>query len=221
MTIPLLLSTLLLSACNEGDRGPAGPKGEPGETGTTGAQEPTGETGATGPAGVAGVAGVDGANGLDGAQIVSSISIYDGGTTVTNGASLVFDTITYSTGNISYNAATGIVTFNEARRYWIQGQVSNDGLPGAPDDDTAKPTTFALSSSQGDFLASSTLLSTGLPSGSGIIDVVVAPATLSLVNASSYGVVLPSSTSPQANIAILRHSPDPDIGLMVQRTGAL
>jgi len=37
------------------------------------------------------------------------------------GSNVVFDTTVYSAGNISYNNATGVITFNEAGRYVLIG----------------------------------------------------------------------------------------------------
>ena len=92
---------------------------------------------------------------------------------------VIFDTITYSNGNISYNSTTGIITFNEAGRYeinwWVATQ-SSQATDGA---------SFALSSSKGDFLVGASPIKKGEVVGIGIIDVVTAPVTLSLVNSSN------------------------------------
>ena len=66
--------------------------------------------------------------------------------TVASGNNVIFDSAVYSAGNISYNAGTGVITFNEAGRYvinwWVATQASQ----------STNGTVFALSSSQGDFL---------------------------------------------------------------------
>lgn len=91
---------------------------------------------------------------------------------------VIFDNTVYSTGNISYNDVTGVITFNEAGRYLINWWVSTQSS-GSP-----SGVTFALSSSQEDFLEGSSPLKTGEVVGVGVINVSVAPVTVSLVNAS-------------------------------------
>jgi len=92
---------------------------------------------------------------------------------------VIFDTTVYSSGNISYNSATGIITFNETGKYilnwWVtaQSSLSTNGI------------VFAISSSQGDFLKGDSPIKTGEVVGIGIIDVLVAPVTVSLVSAST------------------------------------
>nr|WP_312578768.1 hypothetical protein [Sedimentibacter sp.] len=92
---------------------------------------------------------------------------------------VVFDTIVYSAGNISYNNLTGVVTFNEMGRYafnwWVSTQSSS----------SSNGTVFVLSSSQGDSLEGTSPIKTGEVVGVGIIDVISAPVTVSLVNESS------------------------------------
>jgi hypothetical protein len=38
---------------------------------------------------------------------------------VSVGSNVIFNTVVYSAGNISYNSVTGVITFNEAGRYVI------------------------------------------------------------------------------------------------------
>jgi BclA-like protein/collagen triple helix repeat protein len=97
---------------------------------------------------------------------------------VDSGNNVVFDSVVYSSGNISYNSVTGVITFNESGRYnfnwWVATQSSQ----------STNGTVFALSSSQGDFLEGNSPVKTGEVVGFGIIDVASAPVTVSLVNAS-------------------------------------
>ncbi|MFZ7131771.1 MAG: hypothetical protein ACOWWR_05380, partial [Eubacteriales bacterium] len=92
---------------------------------------------------------------------------------------VIFDNIVYSTGNISYNNATGVITFNEVGKYildwWVatQSSTSINGI------------VLAISSSQGDFLQGNSPVKIGEVVGVGIIDVLVAPVTASLVSAST------------------------------------
>ena len=50
------------------------------------------------------------------------------GGNVDSGSNVIFDNIVYSSGNISYNSGTGVITFNEAGRYvldwWVATQTS-------------------------------------------------------------------------------------------------
>ncbi|MDF2567792.1 MAG: hypothetical protein K0R90_1248, partial [Oscillospiraceae bacterium] len=97
--------------------------------------------------------------------------------TVASSGNVIFDSVIYSAGNITYNSLTGVITFNEAGRYvldwWVATQSSPSGIGAV----------FALSSSQGDFLEGNSPIKTGEVVGIGIVDVVEAPVTVSLVNA--------------------------------------
>ena len=98
---------------------------------------------------------------------------------VVTSANVVFDSIVYLAGNISYNNTTGVITFNEAGRYvinWWVGTQTTVSTNGA---------VFALSSSNGDFLEGVSPIRTGEVVGIGIINVVSAPVTVSLVNGSN------------------------------------
>ncbi|MGC6175182.1 hypothetical protein [Lacrimispora sp. 38-1] len=100
-------------------------------------------------------------------------------TSVASGANVLFDTIVYLFGNITYNPATGVITFLETGRYvidWWLATQSSQATNGA---------SFALSSSQGDLLEGSSPIKTGEVFGVSIIDVASAPVTVSLVNISN------------------------------------
>ena len=89
--------------------------------------------------------------------------------TVAVAGNVIFDTVRFTAGNISYNNVTGVITFNEAGRYvinwWVTTQ-SSQSTNGA---------VFALSSSQGDFQIGDSPIRTGEVVGMGIIQVVTAP----------------------------------------------
>ncbi|WP_166428725.1 collagen-like triple helix repeat-containing protein, partial [Lacrimispora algidixylanolytica] len=95
------------------------------------------------------------------------------------GSNVLFDTISYSSGNINYNPSTGTVTFQETGRYiinwWLatQSSQSTNGIA------------FALSSSQGDLLVGNSPIKTSEVYGIGIIEVLSTPVTLSLINVST------------------------------------
>jgi len=220
----VILLTLLVFGCTGDDgsdgvqgitgiQGPAGPQGEQGPAGPQGEQGIQGVAGAQGPQGPQGPAGADGSDGSDGATYVLAAPAYSSGASVTVSSNVVFNTVSYASGNISYNPVTGVVTFNEANRYIIHWDVSTDGLIGAINTATAD-VGFTLSSSQGDSHPVVSLLSTGQISGFGIIDVVAAPVTLSLINDSSNDVQL-ADVSPNAHMMI--NSRDGTIALNVSR----
>lgn len=98
---------------------------------------------------------------------------------VAGSSNVIFDTIVYTDGNISYDTVTGVVTFNEAGRYpisWWVSTLSSASTVGA---------VFAVSTSQGDLLEGASPIKTGEVVGFAIVDVAVAPVTMSLINASS------------------------------------
>ena len=108
---------------------------------------------------------------------------------VPSAGNVIFDTVVYSFGNVSYSDETGIITFNEPGRYvfnwWVatQSSASSNGA------------VFALSSSQGDLLEGNSPVKSGEVVGIGIIDVAAAPVTVSLINASTalfyYATIVP------------------------------
>lgn len=95
------------------------------------------------------------------------------------GSNVIFDNVVYSAGNISYNPATGVITFNEAGRYeinWWVATLSSTSTNGA---------VFAISSSQGDLIVGNSPIKTGEVVGVSIVNVAVAPVTVSLKNSST------------------------------------
>ncbi len=117
--------------------------------------------------------------------------------TVATGDNVIFDSTIYSSGNISYNTITGVITFNEAGRYvldwWVATQSSQ----------SSNGAVFALSSSQGDFLEGDSPIKTGEVVGIGIIEVVEAPVTVSLVNASTHTFFYPTFVPLKATLVVV------------------
>lgn len=120
------------------------------------------------------------------------------GGNVDSGSSVIFDTIVYSSGNISYNSGTGIITFNEAGRYvldwWVATQTSTS--PGF--------VVFTAVSSQGDNLEGNSPTKTGEVVGIGIIDVISASVTLSLNYTGSGTAILGTSVPVKATLVIIQ-----------------
>ena len=98
--------------------------------------------------------------------------------TVLTGSNVVLDTVIFSSGNISYSPATGVITFNQAGRYVVNWTVAYQGVT-----DASSGAVLALSTSQGDFLQGNSPAPNGQVVGSGIVEVTAAPVTMSLVNA--------------------------------------
>ena len=108
--------------------------------------------------------------------------------TVGSAQNVIFNSTVFTAGNIMYNAVTGTITFMEAGRYtlnwWIATQSS-----------TSQGAVFSLISSQGDSIKGNSPIKTGEVTGFGIIEVVTAPVTVSLVNNGSsdfyYSTIVP------------------------------
>lgn len=117
--------------------------------------------------------------------------------TVASGENVIFDSISSSTGDISYDALTGVITFNEAGRYSIKWWVATQASQAAA-------AVFALTSSQGDYLEGNSPIKTGEVVGFGIVDVTSPPITVSLVNESSsifyFSVIVPLT----ANLVVIQ-----------------
>lgn len=120
-------------------------------------------------------------------------------------ASVVFNTLLFTTGNISYAPLTGIITINEPGRYVInwwavtQASIASAG-PG-----------FALFSSLGAFIQSNSPNKLGPFSGAGIIDIPTVPATISLVNSTSGDVTFSSLVPIKAGLALFKDEPPGDL----------
>jgi hypothetical protein len=125
------------------------------------------------------------------------ISLFLGGTAMSNialqikrtasgivvaGGNVIFDTIDYSAGNISYNPVTGVITFNETGRYIIDWWVATQATS------STNGVVFSITSSQGDIIKGVSPIKTGEVSGIGIVNVNSAPVTLSLANNSTASV---------------------------------
>jgi hypothetical protein len=66
--------------------------------------------------------------------------------TVASGSNVIFDTVVYSSGNISYNSGTGVITFNESGRYVLNWWVAVQSSP------SSNGLVFSISTSDNDFL---------------------------------------------------------------------
>ena len=116
---------------------------------------------------------------------------------VTASANVLFDSIVYSNGNITYNPATGFITFKESGQYklnwWVatQSSVSTMGIG------------FALVSSQEDTIIGNSPIKTGEVGGVGVIKVVTAPVTVELRNISDATIYYPTVVPVKASLAVI------------------
>lgn len=120
---------------------------------------------------------------------------------VSAGANVIYNTVVYSAGNISYNSVTGIITFNEAGRYVVNWWAATKNAL------SANGVIFALLSSQGDYLEGNSPIKAGEVYGTGIIDVAAAPVTLSLINASTGTTYYATQLPLTATLVIIEDDP--------------
>ncbi|SHI27980.1 hypothetical protein [Clostridium intestinale] len=129
------------------------------------------------------------------------------GGNIDSGSNVIFDNIVYSSGNISYNPANGVITFNEAGRYvldwWVTTQTSTS--PGF--------VVFSAVSSQGDNLEGNSPTKTGEVVGVGIVDVASAPVTLTIDYTGSGTAILGTSVPVKATLVIIQDDIVPPTGI--------
>lgn len=117
----------------------------------------------------------------------------------------------------------GVLTLINDAGTQVQYNIAPDTL--VPDS-TYPAASFSFDSSQGDMLGSSSILTTGQVSRSGVIGVFAAPVTASLVNSSDYAVNIPDVPHKASLVVFRIHSDevddetgtfDPNIILMVKK----
>lgn len=184
-----VLIFLTASACaSDGKQGPQGEPGPKGDDGFQGLQGPQGDQGLPGPQGAAGEQGPKGDPGVLSSAPIVGLS----GTQVGPGQAIRFDSVQYSSGNISYNSITGTVTFNAAGRYFVSWGVAMDGLVNPVN--APHVVAFALQTSQGDLLGAESVLTVGTLGRTSVVEITVAPVTMSLASTSSNTVNLADTT---------------------------
>lgn len=112
-------------------------------------------------------------------------------------ANVIFDSVVLSSGNISYDNATGVITIQEAGRYEFDWWVATQSSP------STIGAGFALVSSQGDTIIGNSPLKTGEVVGVGIIEVVTAPVTAELRNSSGAVIYYSNVVPVQASLAVI------------------
>ncbi|MPQ63595.1 collagen-like protein, partial [Clostridium estertheticum] len=179
-----------------GVTGVTGATGDPGITGATGATGVTGATGTTGATGITGAAGTPGfTTQLRGLQV----QLQDPeAVSVAPGATVIFDTtINDLSAFLSYNNITGEITITQTGVFYINWWVSTDGIGGGTD----TVITFAITTSAGDNINTSSPILTGQVSGNALISVAASPVTLQLVNATD-GTIGFGATPIKADLTI-------------------
>jgi hypothetical protein len=126
------------------------------------------------------------------------------GSTVASTARVVFNSLVYSTGDIDYNTSTGIITLNSPGRYIINWWVAIQSTG------TANGMIFSLLSSQSDSITGSSPQIAGQVNGIGIIDVVSAPVTLSLINSSTGTLTYSVAMPVKASLTVFKDEPSED-----------
>ncbi len=121
-------------------------------------------------------------------------------------ANVIFDNITFSTGNISYSAATGIITFNESARYVIHWWVSTQATA------SSAKAAFAISTPQdGNIIGNTAFRTSGGVVGVAIINVTRAPISVSLQNRNDHAVYYSNTSPAQAALIVLSDSPSQEL----------
>lgn len=121
-------------------------------------------------------------------------------------ANVVFNSIVMSSGNISYDSTTGVITLLDAGRYefdwWVatQSSVSTNGAG------------FVLVSSQGDSIIGNSPIKAGEVSGVAVIEVTTAPVTVELQNNSTTTIYYSTTVPVKASLAVIGDSDNGNIG---------
>lgn len=126
---------------------------------------------------------------------------YSAATPVAGGHSILFNEVLFSSGDVTYNPASGEITFAQPGRYLFNWWAVTQALQG-----TSGPA-FALSSSQGDYLVGNSPIKAGEIYGTGIIEVLSPPTTVRLVNAGTVTFYFPSTTSLNAFLLVFQEDP--------------
>lgn len=117
------------------------------------------------------------------------------GSHVAPGNNVIFDTIIFSAGNISYNSVTGVITFNETGRYLLDYSVAYQQFVGSS-------AIVAISSSQGDHIPAESTSPAGQLIGNAIIEVGAAPVTVTLLSQGT--LIFPGSVGIKASLRVVQ-----------------
>ena len=122
-----------------------------------------------------------------------------GGEEVPNGENIVFNTVVNdASNNISYNAVTGVFTITAPGNYLVNWWVATSGV------ESADRVSLTLRVNGDPFTTVSSPATFGQTSGSALITVNVASATVTLINSSGGDIIFPSTVPVQAGIVITK-----------------
>lgn len=116
--------------------------------------------------------------------------------TIIKKANVVFDSVLVSTGNISYNPNTGVITFNTTNPYIIQWSIDTT-MPGIKEDPT-----FVLSSSIPNFGTYIQYVHLNQSDGTAIVRPPYPGFTLSLINNLTFTVIYSNIANPKGMLSI-------------------
>jgi hypothetical protein len=136
------------------------------------------------------------ATALEGIQ--AEFAVADGGLFL-NGANIVFNTVVNdASGNIAYNAGTGVFTITDPGNYLANWWVASDGAG------PAVGVSYTLEVNGAPYTTVSSPIVSGQTSGTALITVGAAPVTVSLINSTGEDIFIPATIPVQAGITITR-----------------
>lgn len=116
-----------------------------------------------------------------------------------DGENIIFNTVVNdTTESISYDPATGVFTISEPGTYKVDWWVSSDGAG------PAVTVNYTLEMNDAPYTTVSSPIVSGQTSGSALVTVDSAPATIALVNSTGDDIFIPSFTPVQAGIVITK-----------------
>lgn len=115
---------------------------------------------------------------------------------VVNLAPIIFDTVIYSNGTISYNSGTGEITINDIGVYYI------DWWVGTASALTSQGVTFAVLINNTSTISASSPNRLGEVVGNAIVDVITTPTKIKLVNLTPASVQIATNVGHKADLAV-------------------
>jgi len=125
--------------------------------------------------------------------------------TISPGSTLVFNNIVYNTGGISYNTLTGQIAFTQTGVYHINWWAATQ------DSAAASGVILSLIPSVGVDFKGDTPIKTGVLTGIGVLNVVSAPASFTLMNLTSGNVQLTNTVPVKGMLSVIKEYSDADV----------
>lgn len=139
-------------------------------------------------------------------EIAGSVAVND---------AVIFETTVFSSGDISYDSSTGIITLSEPGTYMLDWWVATQASIA-----TTGPT-FSLISSQGSQLEGCSPIKTGQLNGIGLVEVTASPVTISLVNTSAEAFYYPPSVPTKAALIVVQNTDTEAYGALLTDEGQI